>query len=194
MRPPGAWPRPARVLALLWAVAALANGPVHVLPVGAENTVTLTVASGGEVTATLIEATLGPRVDPAVSRWETGRLRLVVDDPRGTAAGWSISIVASDFRGSGPATEQGRIASSDFRLLVAWAPAVVDGQPRDAGGPNATPQFGASLDAPRITMQAAPGAGSGIYEQVIDVGLEIPAGLPGGAYEGVVAIAVTAGP
>jgi hypothetical protein len=164
------------------------------VPALADNTVTLTIVGENTVQAYVVDGTLLPIDYANEFQQDTGELRLVTSDLRGTSQGWSVNIVSSDFVYHGESSSGDDIPNSGFRILVVTAPMVIAGQPRVEGGPNFDPLVGASLDIPRTVIWAAPGSGSGEYEQAIEVVLDIPLGSQAGTYIATLTVAFTSAP
>ncbi len=175
-------------------ITAVAAALLSAALVQAENTVSLMIVGNGTLTASLIDGSLGPIQTATTIRQEVGGLSLVVRDPRGTGAGWSVTIESADVTPDGGPLTDRSIVNSRFHVLAAPSPIVLAGQGRVAGGPNGTPLTGASLDTPRQVLHAAPGSGSGDYAQEIRVGLDIPARSQAGAYRTVLTVALSSGP
>jgi len=160
----------------------------------ADNTVTLLITSAGPLSAAVLDGSLVPVDSSPSDQRDTGTLRLVVRDQRGTSEGWAVSIVASDFDYLGTSPLGRDIPSSGFRIVTVEPPLVVFGQPRGENGPYTTAISNVSLDTPRTVMWAAPGGGSGDYEQRIGVELDIPAGSQPGIYLTTLTLAYTSAP
>jgi hypothetical protein len=180
-----------RVLAL---VGAAALSFLCLAPARAENTVTLTITAAGTLTAGIIGETVLPLEYSNEIQHESAVLRLVVSDPRGTSAGWSVSIASSDFVYQGDSAVGLDIPNTGFRILAVTAPVAIAGQPVGEGGPYFDPLSDASLDVPRTVIWAAPGAGSGDYEQRITIVIEVPAGSQVGTYVATLIVAFASAP
>lgn len=180
-----------RMLALIGATAASC---LLILPARADNTVTLTILPKSEFHASVVDATLSPIEYSDEPTQVTGALQLIVSDPRGTSEGWGVSIASTDFvyQGDSPAAQD--IPNTGFRIDAVQAPTVIEGQPVGPAGPYPASLNGASLDSTRTVIWAEPGAGSGDYQQRIDVALDIPAGSEPGTYVATLTVAFVTGP
>lgn len=170
-------------LALLWTAS-----------VSAENTVSLTILPAGPLSAAVLDGGLYPIVASNQEQRDTGTLSLVINDRRGTSEGWSVSIAASDFTYLGDSPFGQDIPSRGFRVVSIAIPLALAGQPVGEYGPHPMPIAGLSLDTPRTVVWAAPGGGSGDYEQLIGVELIIPAGSHPGLYLSNLTIAFASAP
>lgn len=164
------------------------------VPVLADNKVTLTIVGESTVQAYVVDGALLPIDYTNEFQQDTGEIKLLTSDSRGTSQGWSVSIVSSDFVYDGESPSGGDIPNSGFRILAVKAPVVIAGQPRVEGGPNFDPLVGASLDIPRTVIWAEPGSGSGEYEQGIEVVLDIPLGSQAGTYIATITVAFASAP
>jgi hypothetical protein len=160
----------------------------------ADNTVTLSIVARGTLTAGVIDGTLFSVDYSDDAQTDFGKLHLIVSDPRGTSAGWNVSLSSTDFVYHGKSIVGRDIDNAGFRICAATAPRVIAGQPIVAAGPNFDPLVGASLDTPRTVIWSNPGSGSGDYEQYINVMLPIPAYNQIGRYEAILTVAITSGP
>lgn len=140
---------------------------VTCVPTRASDTVTLRIVAG-EVLAYVDRVDPAPHSGTDLAGFWTGSLTLIVNERRGIATGWQVSIESTDF------SAQGQPLRSDFRILEAYPPVVIAGQPVDEGGPHRDPANQASLDLSRRVIWADPGSGSGNYAQRIDVAADIP--------------------
>ena len=163
-------------------------------PARADNTVTLTILPGGELNAVVTDAALVPIVYTGGPSRHSGTLQLVVSDPRGTSAGWRVTVTSSDFVYQGDSPTAHDIPNTGFRIQSVQDPDVIAGQPIAIGGPHASSVTSASLDIPRTVIWAEPGAGSGDYSQRIGIVLDIPAGSEPGTYVATLTVAFNTGP
>jgi hypothetical protein len=147
----------------------------------------------GSMSASLSNATFNPLPYSNNAQVNSGQLVLTVTDPRGTAAGWSVSIVAGPFVYSGTAIGQSSIPAANFALTATGAPTTVSGQPIGAGGPTATGATGA-LSTSRTIVVASTGFGSGTYNQIVNVNLTIPGTSKAGTYTSTMTVTTAAAP
>src|SRR5690242_4146700 len=83
--------------AVLGLVGALAVGASLVTPAFAATTLTQEITSGGQLSASVANATMQPVAYSNTAGLTTGSLVLSVSDPRGTSVGWSVTVQSSDF-------------------------------------------------------------------------------------------------
>lgn len=184
----------------LGAAAAVAIATTFVSPAfaapPATNSVTQVINSGGSLGAYVDSATMGAVNYSNSAGSTTGTLALHVTDPRGSAAGWNVTIQSGDFAYSGASPIGQAIPASGFTMTSLGTPTVVAGEARDAThGPNAfSASLNASLDSPRKVISADAGYGSGDYAQSIGVGLAIPAQSQAGTYTATLTVLIASAP
>jgi hypothetical protein len=131
----------------LWTIVLATIMTLGSAPVSASDTVSLKIVRAGDIGVSL--------VDGAISRDGAGFLELVVLDLRGSAAGWSVSLMLEG-------------NPNGFSLSRVRPPQVMSGQPIIEAGPHFDPMPGARLEQARRVLWAEPGAGSGNYSQRMD--------------------------
>lgn len=118
----------------------------------------------------------------------TGALKILVQDGRGTNAGWSVTLASGDFQsttGNTPAIPaHGFYVSSDAGISAEIG--ATDGI--------AVVNTGVPLSTGTPVLQAGEGAGTGVYAQQLNVHLEIPAWQPIGEYRSDVTVTIASGP
>jgi hypothetical protein len=171
----------------IFALLALAVAPAR-----AQDTVVQEI-TGEDITASIASAVLPPVPYSNAEQVNTGTLTLTVNDARGTAAGWSVQILSSDFVYQGGSAAGDDIPASNFSVTDANAPTLIAGQPINAtGGPYAVDE--GALNTAVTTIGANPGFGSGTYQQLLGVSLIIPAQSQTGLYQADLTVAVSAAP
>lgn len=110
-------------------------------------------------------------------------------------AGWSVTILSSDFAYSG-AYGGTSIPAANLSITDAASPVLVSGQAIDPGGGPRVPPAGATgtLDVARKTIQADVGYGGGTYTQGLAVSLVVPADSRAGTYTAILTVTAGAGP
>lgn len=164
------------------------------MPVFAVNTVTQ-VVTGGALTASVADVTLGAVNYSHTAQANTGSITLTADDSTGTGAGWNVTLLSSAFAYSG-ANSGTAIPAANFSITSAAAPTMTAGQAIDATGGPKVPATGSTgtLDVARKTIQANAGFGQGTYTQALGVSLSIPAQARAGTYTGTLTVTIGAGP
>ena len=110
---------------------------------------------------------------------------IVARDHRGTAAGWYVTVEATDFVGQGDISSES-IAASNFTAAVVNF-AYSSGQAIDAiEGPAAQTTAQTAIDSPVVLVSAGAGFGMGTYRWDVDYELTIPALKLAGAYQATV--------
>lgn len=181
-----------RALACLAATAVVVVGAVA--PVGAETT-SITITGATPVSTTPL-VTFDTVTLSGSDTTTTGSATWTVADPRGTGAGWNVTVVSTDFTG----TIDGVVRTIDIDagnqdLLVRVASIAT------AAG-NAAPTTTISSDTdvpfsgatPLKILSAAVDAGMGSYTYVPTFTLEIPASTVAGTYAAAVTVTINAGP
>lgn len=165
------------------------------VPVAAQQSGTATVTQDvveGELTYGLSSGTMEAitfdihRSDPSITN---GSVLLNVEDSRGTFDGWTIEIESTAFIYSGPAPGEHDIAASQA-AVIPQIPVVLEGLGLDGIG--VPPQ--AQLDTRRPVLTAVAGAGSGRYQQEIQIQLVIPPQQPAGSYTAQLTVSSSAAP
>ena len=164
----------------------------------AADTVTLTI-TGGERTASVADFGL-TAVGYSHSLQNTpGDMVLTADDSTGSAAGWNVTILSSNFVHDGTGID---IPATGFGLTSAAQPVATAGQAvvgtgllGDAGPkvPMDVSPVGALSDARKV-VQADAGFGQGTYTQALGVSLAIPADTRAGTYTGLLTTTIAAAP
>lgn len=164
------------------AVAGSASaGPSAVIQIGATDAAgTLTAEVVGGLPEVGVEASFA---DQAASGALTYRVAAQ------GCGGWSVSVAAGPFFYEGPAPV-GAPNALGLSLISAGAPTVVDGE---SGGVAAVADTG-DLGTERTVLTAAPGGGSGTYEQELGVSVSVPAGAPVGTYRTTITITASSAP
>lgn len=181
---------------ILGFVGALAISGSLVLPaVAASSSVTQEITGGGNLTASVADATMQPVQYSNTQGLTTGELVLSVNDPRGTSVGWSVTIQSGSFvwGGSGNANAH-NIPATGFSITSVGTPVMTAGQAVGVGGPRAESGAIASLDQARTPISADAGYGSGAYTQHIPVSLVIPAMSQTGTYTATLTVLTAAAP
>jgi hypothetical protein len=150
--------------------------------------------NGGAFSYTITNGTLTPITFDYTKTSDTvtnGSVTLGVTDGRGTRQGWSVSIQSSQFvySGSGNGGPANNIPAASLRVTPA-APTMVSGESLS----NVTAGTGGTLDASRLVINAAAGAGSGEYKQNLPLALTVPALSPTGDYVATSTVSTTAAP
>jgi hypothetical protein len=125
--------------------------------------VSVTIGNGGGTGAYLATAAFSRSPSPGSGSLAPGILELLVDDRRGSSAGWQVSLSSEglfDVANSSVAT---------LALTRVAAPSTLAGQPVTGNGPLARGGPGFPLAATQCVLTAGAGSGSGIYEQRIGV-------------------------
>lgn len=163
-------------------------------PAFAADTVTQVIKGDGELSASIADASL-TTINYSNSEVITdGSLTMSVNDPRGTAEGWNVTVASSNFVYKGASTIGQDIPNKNFSITKVLDPSYVAGQPIDARGPLAVSEGAGSLDAARETILANEGSGSGTYGQELPVSLLVPAYSQAGTYTAVLTVSITSGP
>lgn len=124
-------------------------------------------------------------------------MTVTVDDMRGTEAGWTVKLKATDFNPD-PLTSSANAAAFDIEnlTLTPGAPAVVDPVAQPAA--NTDGQDVNTLDPVLETDQAlwtaTNGNGAGEFDLVLDGDLTIPGGTLVGNYKSIVTVTLDAAP
>ncbi len=114
---------------------------------------------------------------------------IVAKDHRGTAAGWYVTVEATDFVGQGDISSES-IAASNFTAAVVNF-VRNSGQAVDAtSGPSVQTAAQTAIDSPIVLVSAAAGFGMGTYQWDVDYELTIPALQLAGAYQATVTYTV----
>ena len=183
--------------------AALAVGTAGLLaaslagPAFAADTVTQEIIAGGGLSASVENLILPPVGYQNADQDVPGTMVLHMDDSRGTSAGWSVTIMASEFVYSGAASNN--IPAANFALTSAEQPIWIAGQAvdlTDSTGPQIPIEgivFG-SLAAPLKVTRATAAYGNGTYMQGMVVTLTIPGQSPVGTYTGTLTTTISATP
>ena len=170
----------------LWSAAVPTLVSVTVPPAGAvQATVTL---SGGSlsnvaqsiafpgVSATGLNQTVAGSTTPA---WRA-------KDARGTAAGWNVTVISSNFSGSG-----GSILVDNFKVQLT-AVTTVAGNTAPAASPASYTAL--SLATPLKLLSAALNTGMGTYDYTPQFQLTVPGSAVVGSYTANVTVSVNSGP
>lgn len=155
-------------------------------------------AVGGQITAGALDASFADfafanTLYSFSAQNVTDASTLTVSDESGTAAGWHVTVEASDLTANG-ATDV--INDENLTFTALGTPADVAGQPRHVtDGPNSVPAgVGQTLDAPVEIVDANAGYGEGEYTQAATLQVSIPAMQDSGVYSGTLLVTATAGP
>jgi hypothetical protein len=143
----------------------------------AQDTVTQEITQGA-FTASVADATLSTVAYSNTAVTSNGVLTLTAEDSRGVGTGWTVTISSSDFdyQGSSPLGED--IPVTGFQTTGFGTVSVVAGQ----ADPLPTVGTGGTFSSAVTVLEAASGAGSGIYTAPINVSLDIPAESQAGTY------------
>lgn len=118
----------------------------------------------------------------------TGHLFVLVDDARGTDVGWTVTLQSmSGFVGT---NDEGTIPADGFSIIGYKDPVASVGQPDGVSHGTET----GVLTEPKIVMKAEKGAGTGTYQQEIDVSLKVPSQTALGTYTATVTVGTSAAP
>jgi hypothetical protein len=128
----------------------------------------------------------------------SGDFSIEVDDARGTDAGWTVSVSASDFvdnRGTPVDTTDDRTidAGTNFDQSSASVVTHVAGDPASGVTPTANPAT-LNLETGYVVLGATAGNGSGSYTATMPVSLTIPAQTLVGSYSSTVTVTVGTAP
>jgi hypothetical protein len=182
-------------------VGALAISTALVAPTFAApavDTVSQQITSGGSLSASVANATMSSVSYSNTAGSSTGTLDLSVSDPRGTSLGWNVTIQSTDFVRTGSLltnTNAHDIPVSGFTIVSLGTPVATAGQAVDAtGGPKVGSVTGLDLSAPRKTISANAGFGSGNYTESIPVSLVIPAMSQTGTYVATLTVTISSAP
>ncbi len=156
--------------------------------------VTQVINGNGNLSASIANAAMTPINYSNTQVTTSGSLGLAVDDPRGTSAGWNVTIASSSFVYAGASSIGQAIPSTGFSITSVGNPVYVAGQPINVSGPLAVSAGAASLNTARKTITAGSGSGSGQYTQALPVSLVVPAYSQAGTYTAVLTISITTGP
>jgi hypothetical protein len=113
----------------------------------------------------------------------TGTATLSVEDKSGSAAGWAVTVQASEFvwsRGANTATSATAIPASAFSISTTGVAAAVTGGGQ-AWAATAVPRTG-TLSGAVTVLTAASSTGQGSYTMPVTVALQIPAASRAGSY------------
>jgi hypothetical protein len=173
--------------------ASLAGG--FALPVFAANDVTQAVTAGTR-TASVASATMGSSTSAHTTQSTSGSMTLTADDSTGSAAGWNVTILTSDFVYDDSFAGGTDIPATGFALTSAALPAMTAGQAVNVtagNGPEASASSG-TLDSARKVILAGIGYGVGTYTQGLDVRLGLPAQSRAGTHTGTLTTTIAVGP
>lgn len=154
----------------------------------AEDTVTQEITEG-TLSASVADADM---VDIAYSNAAgstTGTLNLNVDDARGTATGWNVTIASSAFIYDDTSPIGIDIPNTGFST-TGYGPLTVEG---GQSIPAPTTETVGLLSGALPVFEAAAGSGSGEYTQPINVLLLIPAASQSGTYLATLIVTVSDG-
>jgi hypothetical protein len=149
-------------IAVAWLLA-LATIIAAMTPAGAIDRVSVTIGKGGGVGASLTSAAFSRSPSAGSGSISPGILELVVDDRRGSAAGWQISLESVGL------LDPAGAAFATLALTRTAAPFVIAGQPVLPDGPLARGGAGLPLAGAQCVIFTAAGTGSGVYGQRIGV-------------------------
>jgi hypothetical protein len=181
--------------AVLGGIGAMLVAISLVTPGLAADTVTQVITGNGALSASVANASMGSIAYSNAAGSTTGTLTLTVDDPRGTSAGWNVTIQSGDFIYGGAANASAQdLPASGFAITTVNTPTVIAGQAVGVGGPLAVGAAAASLDVARTPIRANAGYGSGSYSQTLPVSLAIPALSQAGTYTATLTVSITSGP
>jgi len=152
------------------------------------------VINTGQLSASILSATLTPVGYSNFTTTSNGTLVIQVNDDRETGDGWSVTVIASDFQYNGILPIGSDIPASSFSVVSTGAPIVLIGQGIGVGGPYSDANAIGSLDSIRTLIVAEAGFGSGRYQMTSAISLEIPAQSQAGSYTATLAIATSAAP
>jgi hypothetical protein len=166
-------------------------------PALASDTVTQAITGSG-LTASIADVTLPDVAYQNAPHAVTGAMALTVDDSTGSAAGWNVTVLASDFVWVGTANGGQDIPAARFVLTSADAPTKVAGQAVSVAlstGPQVPPTSPlGTLDSARKVLVATAAYGSGTYQQNLGVTLTIPGQSRVGTYTGTLTTTITSAP
>lgn len=166
-----------------------------IAPVLGADSVTQVITGGGALSTSVADASMGGIAYSNSAGSTSGSLTLSVNDPRGTSAGWNVTLQSGDFiYGGAPNANAQNIPAGGFAITAVNTPTMTAGQAVGVGGPLAVASGAASLDAARTTIRANAGFGSGAYSQTLPVSLAIPAMSQAGTYTATLTVSVTSGP
>jgi hypothetical protein len=158
----------------------------------AENVIQLAIAQSGTNRVVIADASFAPRSGEMSA--PSGTLHVLIQDPRGTSVGWTVTLVSSAFIADlGPHLRLA-LPSSSIEIRSAGAPVVIAGQAANEHGPKSQTLAGAALHTPRVIAWSEAGAGSGEYSESLDVTLNAPAGIDIGLFHATLTVAFTASP
>lgn len=162
----------------------------------ADPKVTQVINGGGAFSASIGDASLTSVTYSNSAQSGTGTLSLSVSDPRGTSAGWNVTIKSTDFQYTGGGSQNpSPIPATGFSITSLGAPVQTAGQAVDAtGGPYLSGSAPETLDQTRKVVAADIGFGSGNYTQSLGVSLAIPAMSQTGTYQATLTVLITSGP
>lgn len=162
-----------------------------VVGVSAQNTVDQQITGGsGVLTAVFTAATLSPRPFSNSTQTSTGTLNLVVEDSRGTNAGWNVSVIAAAFLPVAPTTGPA-IGTAGFTYVTPHSAVIaVTGVTTGVSNAGAT----GSLVGAHVPLNAQIGSGTGDYIAPLNVALDIPAAQPIGTYRSILTVTIATGP
>jgi hypothetical protein len=148
----------------------------------------------GPLTASIVSASLSPVIYSNEANTSSGQIVIMVNDRRGTLAGWSVTLSSSDFLYSGESTAGSGLPNNLLAITSASQPTGVTGQPIGTGGPYANPGAPGNFGTTRTVVTADSGYGSGSYQQVLDISLSIPPYTQVGTYTATLIVATVAAP
>jgi hypothetical protein len=166
------------------------------VPVFAD-TVTQTL-NAGVLSASFANGTMSPITVSHTDQTSTGTLTLSADDSTGSALGWNVSVLTSDFAYTGAYGTQLSIDAANLSIASAANPILVAGQAVSltaANGPQVPPTspVGGTLNTARRVIQATAAYGSGAYTQAVGVALIVPGDSRPGTYTGTLTTTILSG-
>jgi hypothetical protein len=163
----------------------------------ASDTVTQAITGSG-LTASIGDVSLADIAYQNSAHNVTGTMVLTVDDNTGSAAGWNVTVVSSDFIWVGTANGGTDIPAIKFALTSASAPTKIAGQVVSVAlstGPQVPPTSPlGTLNVARKVLVATAAYGSGAYSQDLGVTLTIPGQSRVGTYTGTLTTTITSAP
>lgn len=118
----------------------------------------------------------------------TGTLTILVRDDRGANTGWSVTLDSGNFH----STAENATAIPARGFYVA-SDAGISSEIGATDGISVV-NTGVPLNTGTRVLQAAEGAGTGVYAQELNVRLEIPAWQPVGEYRSDITVTIASGP
>jgi hypothetical protein len=163
----------------------------------ASDTVTQAITGSG-LTASIGDVALADVAYQNTAHNVTGTMVLTADDSTGSAAGWNVTVVSSDFIWVGTANGGTDIPAIKFALTSAAAPIKIAGQVVSVAlstGPQVPPTSPlGTLNVARKVLVATAAYGSGAYTQDLGVTLTIPGQSRVGTYTGTLTTTITSAP